>query len=308
MSVIAGLNRNLVIINIVLGIPRQARNDGVFFIKIFVFTNFLYLCGSFFMNLSFKKYQCLGRDFILLDNCDGAFSELRSVDLSRLCERRFGIGASGILRIDKVSKTLIEVKAYNFNGILALPNAVDAACVAVFAKEMGLLTSSVNIDINGQIVCCEITSNHENMSFVNIRILEPVTIKKVFQNFVMELGATFCMVPIDDVGLADVVEKGRELSHSKRFQKGANITFYQPNHSHLDIRHYEFQTDEETYTNGLCAIGAALSHAQNNLKTTHCFVRTKGGEMQVSFARSEQAFYNVELQVLINTVYHGTTH
>ncbi|MDR2907918.1 MAG: hypothetical protein LBU91_08025 [Bacteroidales bacterium] len=257
------------------------------------------------MNIPFRKYQCLGRDFILLDNRDGALGALRSVDLSHLCERRFGIGASGILRIDEVSKTLIEVKAYNFNGILAEPNAVDAACVAAFVKDLEKVTSSVNIRVNDLEVCCEITSNHENMSFVNIRILEPVTIKKVFQNFVMELGGTFCMVPTDDVSVAEVLEKGRKLSHSKRFPKGANVTFYQPNHSHLDIRHYEFQIDEEPYTNGLCAIGAALSHAQNNLKTNNCFVRTKGGEMQISFARSEQAFYNVELQVLVNAVYQG---
>ncbi|MDR2907485.1 MAG: hypothetical protein LBU91_05810, partial [Bacteroidales bacterium] len=99
----------------------------------------------------------------------------------------------------------------------------------------------------------------------------------------------------------------RKLSHSKRFPKGANVTFYQPNHSHLDIRHYEYQTDEESYTNGLCAVGAALSHAQNN-PIKSCFVRTKGGEMQVAFARSEQAFYNVELQVLVNAVYEGKIH
>jgi diaminopimelate epimerase len=104
----------------------------------------------------------------------------------------------------------------------------------------------------------------------------------------------------------DIVGKGREISYGKRFPKGANVTFYQPNPGFLEIRHYEYQTDQETYTNGLCVIGAALSHAQNN-PVDNCLVRAKGGEMQVSFARSEEAFYNVELQVLVNAVYDGTT-
>ena len=259
------------------------------------------------MTISFEKYHCLGRDFILLDNRDGVFGALQSAEISRLCARRFGIGASGILRLDRCSKNLIEVKSYNFNGALAELNVVDAACVAVFAKNLKILTISTHIEINGQMVYCNLVSNHENMHFVNVRILEPIMIKKVFQNFVMDFGAPFCMVPTDDVNHVNVLEKGREISYGKRFPKGANVTFYQPNPGFLEVRHYEHQVDQETYTNGLCVIGAALSHAQNN-PVDSCLVRANGGEMQVSFARSEEAFYNVELKVLVNSVYSGTTN
>jgi diaminopimelate epimerase len=257
------------------------------------------------MNMFFKKYHCLGRDFILLDNRDGAFGALQSAEISRLCARRFGVGASGILRLDKCSKTLIEVKSYNFNGAFAELNVMDAACVAVFAKDLDLPEISTNIEINEQIVSCTLVSNHENMHFVNVRMLDPVVIKKAFQNFVMDCGAQFCMIPTDDVSSVDVVKKGREISYNKRFPKGANVTFYQPHPGFLEIRHYEHQADQETYTNGLCVIGAALSHAQNN-RIDNCLVRAKGGEVQVSFARSEEAFYNVELHVLVNAVYCGT--
>ena len=260
-----------------------------------------------FMKISFKKYHCLGRDFILLDNRDGAFGALQSTEIARLCARRFGVGASGVLRLDGVSKTLIEVKSFNFNGALTEFNAVDAACVAVFAKDLGLLKTSTNIEINDHIVCCSLVSNHENMHFVNVRLLEPVSIKKMFQNFVMDLGTLFCMVPTDDVSRVDVLEKGREISYNKRFPKAANVIFYQPDPVFLEIRHYEHQVDQETYTNGLCVIGAALSHALNNPGDT-CLVRAKGGETQVSFARSEDAFYNVELRLLVNGVYCGITN
>jgi diaminopimelate epimerase len=257
------------------------------------------------MKFTFKKYHCLGRDFILLDNRNGDFSALQSSEISRLCARRFGIGASGILRLDGCSNTLIDVKSYNFNGALTEFNAVDAACVAVFAKDLGLLKTSTNIRINEQTVCCTLVSNHENMHFVNVRMIEPIAIKKVFQNFVMDCGNVFCMVPTNDVSSVNVVEKGREISYNKRFPKNANVIFYQPNPGFLEIRHYEHLVDQETYTNGLCVIGAALSHAQNN-PIENCLVRAKGGEMQVSFARSEEAFYNVELHVLVNTVYSGS--
>jgi diaminopimelate epimerase len=257
------------------------------------------------MNIAFKKYHCLGRDFILLDNRDGIFDTLQSSEIARLCARRFGIGASGILRLDKASKTLIEVKSFNFNGALAEFNAVDAACIAVFAKKLGILSKTTHVKINNETVGCHLVSNHETMHFVNVRIPEPISIKKSFQNFVMDFGTSFCMVPTDDVSKVDVVEQGREISyHKKRFPKGANVTFYQPHQSFLEIRHYEHQADQETYTNGLCAIGVALSHAQNN-SIESCLVRGKGGEMQVSFTRSEHTFCDVELRMLVNEVYEG---
>ena len=126
----------------------------------------------------------------------------------------------------------------------------------------------------------------------------------MIQSFMMEFETLYCMIPTHDVSKVNVLERGRELAYSKRFPTGANIVYYQPNQTHLDIRHYEHQTEEETYTNGICAIGAALSHSRNT-PTNNCFVRTKGGEMQITFARSEQTFYNIELQVLVNAVYSG---
>ena len=268
------------------------------------------------MAISFKKYQCLGRDFILLDNRNGEFEALQSTEIARLCAQKFGVGASGVLRLDQISETLIEVKSFNFNGTLAELNAVDAACMMVFAKNLGFFNPSINIEINGQSVCCSLVSNYENMHFVNVQILDPISIRKRTKGFVMDCGTLICMVPTDDVNNVDVLEKGREISYGKRFSKGANVTFYQTNPNFLEIRHYEHQVDQETYTNGLCAIGAALSDAQNNRAyepdedntIDSCLVRTKGGEVQVSFEHSEGTFDNVNLQVLVNVVYDGTTN
>ncbi len=256
------------------------------------------------MNIHFKKYQCLGRDFILIDNRDGSLSEFRPTEWGRMCERKFGIGASGILRIEAVSQDLVEVTAFNSNGFLAELNLIDAACVAVFVRDLGVSEDTLNVRINKQTVICKRGSNHETMHFVSVLISETIAIKKLFQNFVMEFGTTFCMVPTDNVGILNIEEKGREVSRNKRFPKGTNVVFYQPHESFLEVRHYEYQTDEETFINGLCVVGAALSHAQNN-PNTKSFIRTKGGELQVSFDYMENEFHHVELQVLVNEVYSG---
>jgi diaminopimelate epimerase len=227
--------------------------------------------------IAFKKLHCLGRDFILLDNRDGAFGALQSAEMTRLCARRFGVGASGILRIDRCSEKLIEVSSYNFNGTLAELNVMDVACVAVFAKEQGFMNAATNIEINKQYTLCNIVSNHENMHFVKVQLPDTFSVKRVFQNFMMEREEVqYYMLPTDEVDGVNAEEKGREISFNKRFPKGANVVFYQPHPDFLEIKHYEHQVDQETYANGLCAIGAALSYAQNNPENK-CLVRTKGG-------------------------------
>lgn len=257
------------------------------------------------MDIHFEKYQGLGRDFILIDNKDGSLNAFREVDWGRICDRKFGVGASGILCVDAYSDEMIEVSSYTANGALSGWNVVDSACVAAYARNLGFCKPLIPVRINGRTAFCKIGSSHENMYFVSVTLPDSLVVKKLFQNFILDFDAVFCMVPIDGVGYLNIEEKGREISHGKRFQKGANVVFYQPHHSFLEIRSYEYQTDEESYGCGLGAIGAALSHAQNN-PGQKCLVRTRGGELNVSFERSEQTFCKIELQVVINSVYAGT--
>ena len=54
------------------------------------------------MKINFTKYQGTGNDFILLDNRELKYSSLAKSQIEFLCDRRFGIGADGLMLIEKM--------------------------------------------------------------------------------------------------------------------------------------------------------------------------------------------------------------
>lgn len=68
------------------------------------------------MIIEFSKYQGTGNDFILLNNLDGRYNELSIDQISFLCDRRFGVGADGLIKINRSEKAQYEVDYYNSDG------------------------------------------------------------------------------------------------------------------------------------------------------------------------------------------------
>ena len=93
--------------------------------------------------LTFSKYQGLGNDFILMEGRSGQLSaEIHSPDPSwvqRLCDRRFGIGADGlILALPPEGDAELRMRIFNAdgseaemcgNGIRCLWTASGVGCI-----------------------------------------------------------------------------------------------------------------------------------------------------------------------------------
>ena len=68
------------------------------------------------MHIDFYKYQGTGNDFILMDNFSGKYDALTVFQISQLCDRRFGIGADGLIKINKDEESDFEVEYFNADG------------------------------------------------------------------------------------------------------------------------------------------------------------------------------------------------
>src|SRR5687767_8371129 len=94
------------------------------------------------MQLEFFKYQGTGNDFILLDNRNGAYDTLTEKQVKFLCNRRFGIGADGLMLLNKSEKADFEMKYFNADGKEGSMCGNGSRCIIKFASKLGIKKST----------------------------------------------------------------------------------------------------------------------------------------------------------------------
>ena len=89
------------------------------------------------MILKFEKYQGAGNDFVIIDNREGKFQP--SIDtVEMLCDRNFGVGADGLMLLEKDEKNDFYMRYFNADGKESTMCGNGGRCISVFAKSLGL--------------------------------------------------------------------------------------------------------------------------------------------------------------------------
>src|ERR1700743_1017922 len=103
------------------------------------------------MKLEFFKYQGTGNDFVIMDNRDGIYSALSTEQVKHLCDRRFGIGADGLMLLNTKHGYDFEMKYYNADGNESSMCGNGGRCLVRFANDRGIHKSAYKfIAIDGE--------------------------------------------------------------------------------------------------------------------------------------------------------------
>jgi len=258
------------------------------------------------MRTDFFKYQGTGNDFVIIDNRNGHDVVLTAEQVKKLCDRKFGIGADGLMILNDKPGYDFEMVYYNSDGREGSLCGNGGRCLVKFAESIGIQRElykfmatdgehEAKIDGNG-IVCLK-------MNDVDVIINH-------HSDFMVDTGSPHYIKLVPQLVNFDVFKKGREIRYSREFEKeGINVNFVEQldEPDKIFVRTYERGVENETLSCGTGVTAAALVCYHNENGFNEVEVKTLGGRLNVEFDRVDDGkFRNIWLCGPAERVFAGT--
>ena len=242
------------------------------------------------MNIPFFKYQGTGNDFILIDNRSKAFSNLSQAEIERICDRRFSIGADGLMMLNQKEGYDFEMKYYNSDGKPGSMCGNGGRCIVRFAYDLGIHKESYHFLASDGQHEAEIETGS---NIINLKMKDVPGYKEENDHFIVDTGSPHYITFVKDVMGVDVVKLGTEIRNSEPFAKeGINVNFVQSSgDDEIIVRTYERGVEDETYSCGTGVTASALVCHHNDVGYNDVTVETKGGKLVVKYDRSYDNIY-----------------
>src|SRR5215469_11216178 len=263
--------------------------------------------------LRFAKMNGAGNDFILFDNRTGSI-DLDRNQITRLCDRHRGIGADGVLLLEKpTNRADFRMRYFNADGGEAEMCGNGARCFARFANKVGREKAKISFETPAGVISAELKGD-----LVTLRMTEPTDLRLLVDlstanenkaiHFINS-GVPHVVIPVAKIDDADVRREGAAIRYHKMFSpNGTNVNFIEkrgPNR--IAIRTYERGVEDETLACGTGIVASALIFATTEGSSSPVTVLARGGdELQVGFEKIGASFRNVTLTGPAEFIFEGT--
>lgn len=254
------------------------------------------------MIINFQKYQGAGNDFIIIDNRTTLYDFPPQI-VERLCHRKFGIGADGLMLLEDCRGYDFRMRYFNADGYEASLCGNGSRCIVDFARQLGLFSLSAFFIASDGVHEGEITPKGIR---VKMQDVQGITIGKDF--YFLNTGSPHYVKLVEDAFQIDVFNAGRTIRYSSSFQpEGTNVNFITPASACIRVATYERGVENETLACGTGCVASALTVAfiENTSSGTYR-METKGGILDVSFRRTaKDIFTDIWLEGPAEKVFSG---
>lgn len=256
------------------------------------------------MKIHFHKYQGTGNDFIILDNRSWNYTALTMERVKFLCDRRFGIGADGLMLLNPKMGYDFEMKYYNSDGRESSMCGNGGRCLVKFAYHLGMHKN--------KFLFTAVDGEHEaeldDDGTVSLRMKNVDEIREYHNDFILNTGSPHYVKIVSDVMDYDVYQKGMDIRYSSDFaREGINVNFVEQKRSdEIIVRTYERGVEDETLSCGTGVVASALVCYHNDNGYNDVRVITKGGRLVVKYDRvDDNIFRNIWLCGPAEKVFEG---
>ncbi|RYE27945.1 MAG: diaminopimelate epimerase, partial [Sphingobacteriaceae bacterium] len=200
------------------------------------------------MKQVFYKYQGAGNDFILIDNRLQQFNHQNPELIARICNRRFGIGADGIMFLQLKEAFDFEMVYYNADGKPSSMCGNGGRCIVAFARFLGLIEQETNfLAVDGT----HYAKISESGDWVSLQMIDVDQIYRDEDAFVLNTGSPHYVQLVQNLEQKNVYQDGFAIRNNETYKnEGININFVEPLNDGFFVRTFERGVEDETYACG----------------------------------------------------------
>lgn len=257
------------------------------------------------MKIVFNKYQGTGNDFVMIDNRQEFFPKNDTKLIEKLCDRRFGIGADGLILLENDNETDFKMVYYNSDGNESSMCGNGGRCLVAFAKRLNVIDNKTTFVATDGLHHATILEN----GIVSLQMKDVDEVKIESDYIFLNTGSPHHVMMVDDLENYDVKTNGARIRYSDLYSKaGSNVNFVSKlSENHFRLRTYERGVEDETLACGTGATAVAIAmYAIHKTNSNHLKIDVEGGKLEVSFEEKDKQYSNVFLNGPATFVFEGT--
>jgi len=255
------------------------------------------------MQVKFYKYQGAGNDFVMIDNRKQWFDSSNQKCIEKLCNRKFGIGADGLICLENEDDFDFKMLYFNADGNESTMCGNGGRCIVAFAKFLNIIKNKANFTA--------IDGVHRAVINKDIISLQMQNVSKILLNddyVYLNSGSPHHIKYFNNVDKLDIKQLGSIIRYGAPYlNEGTNVNFVeQVNKNTFKVRTYERGVENETLSCGTGVTAVAIASHKTG-KTTDSIINlnTKGGNLKVLFTEKNGVYKNVFLKGPAVQVFKG---
>lgn len=230
------------------------------------------------MKIHFHKYQATGNDFVIIDNRNGEHTFSKE-QISAICHRKFGVGADGLMLIEKDRALDFNLVYYNSDGSQSLCGNGSRAAMSM-ASALGLVNGKAKFNAYDGAHAAELLPS----GIVKLKMNDVEKCEQLADDFFINTGSPHHIRFVSNIQHFPVAEEGRKIRYSDRYKAGGtNVNFVEllPDNT-IFVRTYERGVEDETLSCGTGIVASALAASFRGYGSP-VNIKSPGGQLTVEF-------------------------
>ncbi len=257
------------------------------------------------MKIHFYKYQGAGNDFVLVDNRNNVVGHQNPALISRLCDRRFGIGADGALFLQQREGYDFEMVYYNADGQPSSMCGNGGRCIVAFAKYLGIIDDETTFMAVDGPHYAKISASG---NWVSLQMIDVDHISRDEEAYVLNTGSPHYIKLATDLQNKDVYAEGYAIRNNDAYrEQGINVNFVEPMTEGYFVRTFERGVEDETFAcgTGVTAAALAMAHHHHQSGQINTPIKVLGGNLTIRFNYDGAKFTDIFLEGPAVKVFEG---